>query len=312
MIRLTAPRFWFSTPSWLAMLLTPLSWVWQLATWWRFKTTIPYAPSIKTICVGNSVVGGTGKTPLSIALFAALQEQGIASNPCFLTRGYRAGAQNASDEARLLAQYGTTIVAKDRVKGLKQALESGHDVAIIDDGFQNPSFVKDFSILVFDGARGIGNSLCLPAGPNRELLENALKRADAVMIIGPDETNLRAKIKDTALFTAQFKTSHTPQHQAYMAFAGIGRPQKFFDTLTENNFNVIETRSFPDHHHYSNTELQNLITLAKQKSAQLITTEKDFMRLPENIKPRVLTLPVSLEIQELDALLNLIRKRLNA
>ncbi|MBU6235001.1 MAG: tetraacyldisaccharide 4'-kinase [Alphaproteobacteria bacterium] len=323
MIRLSAPHFWYRHGTTTAALLKPFAYAWQAVTRNRIASASPYRPRAKVICIGNVAVGGAGKTPLAIGLADALREAGLCITPCFLTRGFGGTAKgpavidpnssvtHSGDEALLLARHAPTIVSRDRVAGLKLADTNGHDVVICDDGFQNPSFAKDASLLVFDGTTGIGNGFCLPAGPNRETLEDALPRATAALIVGDDKTGLRAKLYAIPVFAAHFKAAYNLNGGKYLAFAGIGRPTKFFETLAANNYDVVKAVPFPDHHAFSANELEKLATEAAALGATLITTEKDHVRLPDNFKSKVVALPVSLKVDGLPELLTLLRTRLS-
>lgn len=302
---MTAPNFWYArtiTPA--ASALLPLSWLWRSAAALRARFAKPYTASIPVICVGNVGVGGAGKTPTAIALIQAM----AAKTPCFLTRGYGGStvgpivvsAPDAGlfgDEAVLLARYAPVIVARDRIKGLKLAESAGFDLVITDDGYQNPHFTKSASVLVFDGGVGIGNGQCIPSGPLRETLESALLRADAAVIIGDDVTKLRSQLGGLSVFTATLQPQDAKPEGVYVAFAGIGRPDKFFDTLRLAGYMVAETVTFPDHHPYTEADIDRLNRLAARHNAKLITTEKDQVRLPKDVSADVL--PVALQIDDM-------------
>lgn len=307
MIALRTPAFWYRAPGVAAALLSPLSWVWLAAAAMRRALAHPYTSSIPVICVGNVAMGGAGKTPTAIALL----EASGASNPCFLTRGYRGATRqpiliteaNASvhgDEAVLLARHAPVIVAAKRADGLKLAEQRGFDLVIADDGFQNPHFTKTSSVLVFDGAIGVGNGACFPAGPLREKLDSALRRAQAAIIVGHDATHLRDALRGIRVFNARL-TATMQGHGRYVAFAGIGRPQKFFDTLSDAGFSIADRVSFPDHYRYTAQDIDALNALAQRYNARLITTEKDRVRLPASAD--IDTLPVQMEIEDMPGLL---------
>jgi tetraacyldisaccharide 4'-kinase len=316
MMDLRAPAFWYERRfSPLTAALLPLSWVWALAARVRTRVALPYKASIPVVCVGNVTVGGAGKTPAAIALMYAMG----AHKPCFLTRGYRgrvksaalvpadARAEDYGDEAVLLSRHAATIVARKRKGGLKLAEQMGFDLVIADDGFQNPGFFKTRSVLVFDGAVGTGNGACLPAGPMRESLHSALPRADAALIVGDDVTGLRGELFGVPVFTGALETTLRP-HGNYVAFAGIGRPQKFFDTLKMAGFALSGALPFPDHHAYTQDDLDHIARLAAHHGAHIITTEKDHVRLPADFAKRVQTLPVSLRIDDMDGLISILRR----
>lgn len=308
MIQLTAPRFWYQKASWRSAVLWPLSVLYRVTTKLRTAFATPYKSSLRVICIGNVTAGGAGKTPVAIALVHAT----AANRPVFLMRGYRGTSAAATlvtkpdaaihgDEAVVLAEHAPVIVAKDRAAGLRLAETSGFDLVIADDGFQNPHFIKSASVLVFDGGVGIGNGAYMPAGPLREPLREALLRANAAVVIGDDKTNLRGELFSVPVFGAAFDTSMRPSGR-YLAFAGIGRPDKFFDTLKRAGFDLAETVSFPDHHAYSDSDMERLYSLAQRHQAHLITTEKDRVRLSARHAAMVTALPVTLEIEDIAGL----------
>lgn len=324
MIRLVAPAFWFDTQA-SVFFLKPLAALWQFFT--RIKISSPprYTSKAKVICVGNVVVGGTGKTPFAISLMEALRDARIAQSPCFLTKGYggnlagpslvdanKGCVESYGDEALLLARYAPTIIAKDRAKGLMFADAAGFDVVITDDGFQNPDISKTASILMFDGAVGIGNGYCIPAGPCREPLADAMARATACIVVGDDKTHIRERLLALPTFAAHFKAAYNANaDNAYVAFSGIGRPSKFFETLVQSNYRVVKTIAFPDHHVFSASDISKLMAEAGTLQARLITTEKDFVRLPDTVRAAVDVLPVSLKVDGMAELLTLLRTRMD-
>lgn len=308
------PRFWQQPNTTLpAIALQAFSPLWVLAARMRAHFANPYSSRLPVICVGNVTLGGAGKTPTAIALLKAFK----VDNPCFLTRGYlgqtRVATHVASpdagiygDEAVLLSRHAPTIVSPNRVEGLRLAETTGHDLVIADDGFQNPTFAKNASLLVIDGGAGIGNGRVIPAGPLREPLNDALKRAKAVLIIGDDKNNVAKRITVPVFRGVMKPVNPQPSGKKYVAFAGIGRPEKFFATLREAQYNVIETVSFADHHAYTEADRARLASLAARHEAQLITTEKDRVRLAQNMKD-VETLGVELEIEDIDRLVALLQ-----
>lgn len=325
MIRLMAPRFWFD-PKANVSFLKPLSALWTYLTRARLKRAPTYTPNAKVICIGNVTVGGTGKTPFAISLMGLLREEKLAKNPCFLTRGYggriagptlldtnTASFYNFGDEALLLARHAPTIVSQNRAAGLRLADAQGFDVVVTDDGFQNPDIPKNVSILMFDGAVGIGNGHCIPAGPCREPLSDALQRATACVVVGDDTTGIRTQLLALPSFAAHFKAAYNNvSDRVYLAFSGIGRPTKFFETLRQSNYNVVHTASFPDHHAFSSADIARLTADAAKLDARLITTEKDFVRLPDALQAAVDVLPVTLKVDGMPELLMLLRTRLEA
>lgn len=313
---MTPPRFWYRTrPSVTAHFLRIFSCLWIAASRLRAKYAHPYTSRLPVICVGNATLGGAGKTPTAKALMRGFRAAHLAANPCFLTRGYLGLTRVAThvsspdagiygDEAVLLSRHAPTIVSRDRVNGLKLAEVSGHDFVIADDGFQNPHFSKTSSLLVIDGAAGIGNGLIAPAGPMRETLDEALARATAVLIIGEDAHGIMSRVTKP-IFRGHMRPVNANPSGKYVAFAGIGRPDKFFTTLRDAGYDVVETIAFPDHHAYDDADRMRLERLAARHGAKLITTEKDRVRMTQKMAAE--SLPVELQIDDLPRLLALLK-----
>jgi len=259
----------------------------------------PYRSRLPVICIGNFTAGGGGKTPTAIAVAKELKEAG--ERPCFLTRGYggktqgpvlAAKGQSAAevgDETLLLAVHAPTVVAADRAAGAKLIEGTDATVIVMDDGFQNPQLAKDFSLIVVDAATGLGNGLVMPAGPLRAPLDKQTPRADALLLIGEGGK--------TAPLAKSFEAANKPVLKARMAprgdarwlgilpvigFAGIANPKKFYATLSQNGARLTGTRSFPDHHPYTERQAERLLRWAREWNAMLVTTEKDWVRLPDD------------------------------
>jgi len=216
-------------------------------------------------------------------------------------------ADQVGDEPLLLSAFGPVWVSKDRAAGAKAAKAAGADIILLDDGFQNPSLTQTLSILVVDAETGFGNGRVIPAGPLREPIEAGLARADALIAIGPlkarDDFFQRQKISIPTV-QAELKPLQTGMDWKdlnVIAFAGIGRPQKFYDSLENAGANIVSTRSFGDHAPYRADLLKRLLSEAKAKNAQLVTTEKDAVRLPNEMRSQVLTFPVRLQFDDSDA-----------
>jgi len=301
-----APEFW-RTEGALATLLAPLGVGYDLAGRLRRRLLTSESAPVPVICVGNLVVGGAGKTPLVIALVERLAERGWHVH-C-VTRGYggresgprrvdpvRDGAATVGDEALLLARAAPTWIARDRVAGARAAAAAGAEAVVLDDGFQNPRLAKDLSLIAVDGAYGFGNGRVMPAGPLRETLAAGLKRAQAVVIFGDDATGVgRVLPPSVPLLQADLVPEAAVEYLAgrrVVAFAGIGRPEKFFATLRALGAEVVGTRGFPDHHPYRAAEIDALRRRATALQAIAITTEKDAVRLPRDLAADIAVLPV--------------------
>jgi tetraacyldisaccharide 4'-kinase len=302
-----APDFWRHRGL-ASTLLLPAAVVFSLVGRLRRARTAPFAASVPVLCIGNLVAGGAGKTPVALALARKLSEAG--RRPHLLTRGYggalagpvqvdpaRHDYSQVGDEALLLAEAAPCWVARDRAAGARAAATAGAEIILMDDGLQNPSLRQDSALLVVDGGYGFGNGRIIPAGPLRERLQDCLPRLRAAVLIGEDRHDV-----------AGLLAPHVPLIRAWLAaedaaswrgrpvvpFAGIGRPQKFFDTLVELGTDIKAVREWPDHHPYQAAELAELADVAARRGATLVTTAKDQVRLPPAFRDRVAVLKVVL------------------
>lgn len=300
---LEPPDFWYAEPRGLSRMiataLTPFAAAYGVIAARRMRQS-GFRSALPVICVGNFTIGGAGKTPTAIALAQTLIDLG--ETPFLLTRGYRSRAEHGlplrvepdrhqaadvGDEALLLARVAPTLVSADRVASAKLAQAQGASVLVLDDGLQTPALEKNVRIVVIDAVTGIGNGLCLPAGPLRAPFAMQLGLADALVILGDgapgrsiaETARRRGKTAIAARLEVSKEQASALSGRRVHAFAGIGRPEKFFATLAEIGAQIVEKRAFPDHHAYTHAEIIGLQRAAKARDALLVTTEKDFVRL---------------------------------
>jgi len=322
------PAFWStdagrSSGALTRALLSPLGWIYAGLTAQRIRTTVPAPAPVPVICVGNLTVGGTGKTPVALTVLDAARRLG--RKPAALSRGHGGrlsgplkvepgvhGARNVGDEPLLLARAAPAYIDANRVGGARLASDEGADLIVMDDGHQNPKLEKNLSLVVVDSVSGWGPGQILPAGPLREPVAAGLARADAVIVMtasadaDPGYARLGLADLEIPVLQAWLEPEAAPPAGPLLAFAGIGRPQKFYDALIARGAELAETASFPDHHVFTRAEIDQLADLAESYGATLITTEKDWVRLPGDVQHAVTAWPVRARFAEparLDALI---------
>jgi tetraacyldisaccharide 4'-kinase len=311
-----APEFWHEPPGLVAGLLAPFGVAFDAASRLRRAVARPYPAPVPVIGVGNLVAGGSGKTPVVLSLAGLLAERGAAVY--VVTRGYggrlagpvrvdltRHDAAEVGDEPLLIAARAPCWVARDRAAGVRAAAEAGANAILLDDGFQNPNVVKDLSLVVVDARYGFGNGRVIPAGPLREPVDAGLTRADAVVLIGGE--------------CEPFPGRYTVIHAALrpiegerfagarvVAFAGIGRPEKFFASLRALGATLALAQPFPDHHPFCDNEIAQLHEMAEREGARLVTTAKDWVRLPPALRAGIEVLEVEIRWRDPAAVVQLL------
>jgi tetraacyldisaccharide 4'-kinase len=309
-----APDFWRERGA-VARLLAPLGALYGLSVAFKARIAAPFDPGLPVICVGNLTAGGSGKTPIAIAIADMLRARG--HKPYFLTRGYGGSERGPAlasrghsaavmgDEALLLARSAPTIVARDRAAGARLAREKGATILVMDDGHQNFSLRKSLSLVVVDAETGFGNGFQIPAGPLREPVKQGLARADVVVLVGSERSEdggaaKRAQgngVPDLQGFSGPVLRAHLKADGSALAdkpvfaFAGIGRPEKFVASLEEAGAQVIGSCFFADHHPYTDDEILELKAVAGDTI--LVTTEKDFVRLSTKSREGIKVLKVT-------------------
>ncbi|MGE4218955.1 MAG: tetraacyldisaccharide 4'-kinase [Alphaproteobacteria bacterium] len=303
------PDFWHRSGP-ISAVLAPLGQVFDIAGRVRDALAHPVRIPVPVLCIGNLVVGGAGKTPVTAAIAETLHMRGRA--PHILSRGYggrlrgpvrvdphRHTAAEVGDEPLLLSAVAPTWVSRDRVAGARAAAAAGAGVIVMDDGFQNPYLAKTASWLVVDGTYGFGNGRPMPAGPLRESVARGLARASAAIVLGEDTSGVSPLLADLPVLRGRIVPRGNDATRfagrPVVAFAGIGRPEKFFMTLRAIGADLVECRAFSDHHPYTPADLAALRDRARARNAAIVTTEKDAVRLPRALREEVDVLAVRVQ-----------------
>ena len=305
------PKFWdYKEPGLISLLLLPFSYLVKIYNFLLIKKN--KIDGIKTICIGNIYLGGTGKTPLSIETIKILNS--LNYKTCFIKKDY----SDQVDEQRLLESKGKLFCKKNRIDATNSAIKENFNVAIFDDGLQDKKIKYDISIVCFNQKIGVGNGLVLPSGPLRENLKS-LKKYDAVFLNGNSSTELsfEKKIQEEFSNIKIFKSTYSiinleelDNNERYLAFAGIGNFDNFIDLLKVNNINLVKTINYPDHYKYNDSDIKKIKEIAKFNEAKIITTEKDFLRINENNRNEINVVKIKLIINNKSEFTNFLKKKL--
>ena len=309
-MKLKKPKFWdYKKPSFLSYLLLPFSIILGLIA--KIKSKPKFSNSkIKTICVGNIYIGGTGKTSLTIKIKEILDQNNIKA--CFIKKFY----PNQTDEQKLLSKNGTLFSNLKRITALDKAISKGFEVAIFDDGLQDSSIKYNMEIVCFNNLNWIGNGLTLPSGPLRESINN-LKFYENVFLNGNEESLIAIKdqIKKINPNININSGKYTPlnigefdKDQNYLVFSGIGNHKTFVEMLKNNKLKIVNDLEYPDHYQYSKRDFDEIIINAKKFNAHIITTEKDYLRLENFNRNEILYVKSSLDISDEKSLTNKLLK----
>lgn len=292
------------------LLLTPLSMIYRWAGRNRIARATPVDAGLPVICIGNLTLGGAGKTPVTAAVRKHFTAKGVRA--ASLSRGYRGSLEGAhrvdpakhaytetGDEPLMLAAGGEAWISKDRPAGAKAMKADGVQLIIMDDGHQNPSLKKTLSIVVIDASNPFGNGHVFPKGPLRERVADGLSRADAVVLMGDGEIPAALKNFKAPILRARLAPLAPLPPGRYIAFAGIGRPERFFDSLqTQPAVELADSVPFPDHHAFTPSDISYLMKLSTERDARLVTTDKDFVRLPQDVRANVLRASVEAKFDD--------------
>jgi len=306
-MKIKKPKFWdIKFHTFFSLLLWPISFIYQILLSIKKTFVKEKIFSIPIICVGNIYLGGTGKTPISMKIYEILKNY---KKPIIIKKNY----SNHHDEIDLIKKYAKVIVSKKRDDAIKEAENKKFNLAILDDGFQDFEIKKDLNIICFNDEQGIGNGQTIPSGPLRENL-SSLKNCQIVLINGKKNLEFENKLKSYNskliffYFSYKIKNQNEFKNRKLICFAGIGNTENFFQLLKINHLNVIKEISFPDHYKYTQSELDNLLQLEKKYKAKLVTTEKDYLRISSIQRRGFGVIPIKVQIEDENILLENIKK----
>lgn len=291
-----APPFWYRKRGLAAIGLTPAAWIYGAVARWRMDRVHPPQVMAPVLCVGNLTVGGSGKTPTAIAMAEAVRAAGFT--PGFLSRGYGGShvgphlvdaatdtAHGVGDEPLLLERVAPTVIAQNRAAGAGLLIDRGVNFIIMDDGFQSRRLYYDYALIALDARRGVGNGSVIPAGPLRAPLIDQMRHADALLRIGDGPGGIAVVRAAARAAKPILRGELVPRGEEALrgkrlfAYSGIADPTKFFDTLTSAGCDIAETRSFPDHHFFTESDAADMVAFARAENLTPVTTEKDIVRL---------------------------------
>ena len=310
------PKFWdYKKPNLIAYLLTPLNFIFKINNIILNNKSKKKYQNIKTICVGNIYVGGTGKTPTVIKLYE------IFKNTKLKVSTAKKFYSDQKDEHVILENRSEFITSDNRKKVIQKAIKENYELLIFDDGLQDKLIDYDFKLVCFDSKNWIGNGLLIPSGPMRETIDS-LKKYDAVIIKNIDKKSSQNEIYESInkvnpkikIFNSFFKIKNKDEfnlNDKFLIFSGIGNNNSFREILIKNNFNVVEEIVFPDHFNYKTHDVLNLVKVAENKNIKIITTEKDYVKIPKNLRAKINFIKIDLEILEQKQLTELIKSKIN-
>ncbi len=297
---LKAPKFWYQkTISFKALLLSPLSFMWLIGSLIKRKFSKIQKIDLPVIAVGSAIIGGSGKTPSVLYICKELKKMGYI--PHIISRGYGGSTTSdevikvkpymnynyVGDEALMMSSYFTTWVSKNKFHAMLSAKKDGANILVLDDALQSYNVYKSLSIYVYDSIQSFGNRLLVPSGPLRESVKNAIRRSQIFFLINTEKCDDIDNTHFKHILKFKLDISSELKEKKIIAFAGLGFNKKFFDQLKSKNLNLVLTKEFPDHHQYTVDDLFLLLDEANKNDAFLITTEKDYIRIPNEFKSSV-------------------------